>query len=335
MGNHYQIGNRYQCLGGTSRIKTVQYEIVTTRKRFLFVIYRKSHWICGKIDGNSMKRMTIIIFVLTVAIITVVTAVLLFYRSGGRSEHYLFSEYLNENRRFLVHLPKDYETAGKKYPVLFLLDGGDRKIHSNDKTTYSKAVTTLNRLDRNVVPELIMVGIANKNRYRDMLPVKGNDYVKGGGAARFLEFITKELVPYIDKHYRTTGTRILYGESDAGLFTVFAMLKKPGAFYGYIASSPTLGWCPEVLDGEMEKFFDKIDKIDKINKIDSKTYLYIIYGEKDPLLVTRYVKTFSGKFLSMQRTKERKTPVWDVREVKNSVHIPPSSLFDGLNFIFR
>jgi predicted alpha/beta superfamily hydrolase len=43
------------------------------------------------------------------------------YRIG----HYetVHSSKLNEERRLLVHLPDDYETSSKKYPVLYVLDG--------------------------------------------------------------------------------------------------------------------------------------------------------------------------------------------------------------------
>ena len=104
------------------------------------------------------------------------------------------------------------------------------------------------------------------------------------------------------------------------------MLRKPGVFNGYIASSPTLGWCPDVLEKEMSGFFRGLKR---------KIYLFIIYGDKDPLLVTRFVDVFGGQLLRKQKALGLDWPVFAVREVENTTHIPPTSLLEGLSFIFR
>jgi predicted alpha/beta superfamily hydrolase len=94
---------------------------------------------------------------------------------------------------------------------------------------------------------MIMIGVANKDRCRDMLPVKVEEYPTSGGADKFLTFMAEELIPFVDRNFRTTDFRILYGESDAGLFTVYALFTQPEAFSAYIASNPSLGWCPGVI----------------------------------------------------------------------------------------
>ncbi len=67
--------------------------------------------------------------------------------------------------------------------------------------------------------------------------------VKSGGGGQFLNFIKQELIPIIEKEYRTDpARRILAGHSLGGLFTVFAMLQEPGLFSSYIAGSPSLAF---------------------------------------------------------------------------------------------
>jgi predicted alpha/beta superfamily hydrolase len=67
--------------------------------------------------------------------------------------------------------------------------------------------------------------------------------VTSGGAAAFLNFILKELIPFIEANYRASPTdRALLGYSHGGLFTLYALFHAPGAFQRYCAGSPSLNW---------------------------------------------------------------------------------------------
>src|SRR4029453_1871529 len=79
------------------------------------------------------------------------------------------SSILNDERKVLVHLPASYDTSGKSYPVLYLLDGPE--------AFFLEMISITNRLrnDRNA-PEMIVVAIENTNRDRDMMPVVAKDY---------------------------------------------------------------------------------------------------------------------------------------------------------------
>src|SRR4051812_12979752 len=74
------------------------------------------------------------------------------------------SAILGEDRRILIHLPAGYDTSGKSYPVLYLLDGTEAFLLE------MIAITNRLRNDRNG-PEMIIVAIENTNRDRDMMPV--------------------------------------------------------------------------------------------------------------------------------------------------------------------
>jgi len=72
--------------------------------------------------------------------------------------------------------------------------------------------------------------------------------VKTGGGGNFYKFIKQELIPLIDREYRTDpAKRILAGHSHGGLFTLFAMFQDPGLFSNYIASSPSLNFAEKAM----------------------------------------------------------------------------------------
>ncbi|MCB0128756.1 MAG: alpha/beta hydrolase [Caldilineaceae bacterium] len=68
-------------------------------------------------------------------------------------------------------------------------------------------------------------------------------YPFAGGAAAFHHFLTNEVIPFVDAHYRTNGTaNTLAGASISGLFTVYAFFQQPSPFHNFLASSPSLSW---------------------------------------------------------------------------------------------
>jgi len=149
------------------------------------------------------------------------------------------STILSEDRKVVVHLPASYNTSGDAYPVLYLLDGTPAFLLE------MIAITTRLRNDRNA-PEMIIVAIENTDRNRDMMPVVAKDLPGPPRAEAFLGFLEKELIPDIEKAYRTAQPRILQGKSLSGLFTVYALLARPTAFNAYVGCSA--GWFTETSD---------------------------------------------------------------------------------------
>jgi predicted alpha/beta superfamily hydrolase len=100
------------------------------------------------------------------------------------------------------------------------------------------------------ISDLIVVGVTNTDRTRDLTPAKSSaknaagelQFPTSGGADNFLKFFETELIPEIEKQYRVQPYRILAGHSLGGLFAIHAMITKPGLFNSYIAVSPSLQW---------------------------------------------------------------------------------------------
>ena len=154
----------------------------------------------------------------------------------------LKSEVMGEDRIILVRTPVGYETNKLRYPVLYMTDGDAHIGHT------SSTIEFLTRNGR--MPDLIVVGVTNTDRTRDLTPTKSAiknaagqlQFPTSGGADTFLKFFETELIPEIEKEYRTQPYRIFAGHSFGGLFAIHALITKPGLFNSYIAVSPSLQW---------------------------------------------------------------------------------------------
>ena len=153
------------------------------------------------------------------------------------------SKVLSEARNILVRLPASYTTSERPYIVLYMTDG-DRQLPHTAST-----IDFLVREGR--MPEVIMVGISNTDRTRDLTPTHVEAPVFGtnrfrtptsGGADNFLSVIESELIPYIEKNYRTRPYRVFAGHSFGGLFAMHALFARPKLFNALIAVSPTFEW---------------------------------------------------------------------------------------------
>lgn len=178
------------------------------------------------------------------------------------------SEVLNEERELLIHLPNNYSQYTEvEYPVLYLLDG---------QRNFAHAVGTLDLLNQsNMAHEMIIVSIMNTHRSRDFTPTYDENYNEwgiSGGADEFLEFIEKELKPYVSKNFRTNGFDVLSGHSLGGLLSIYTLQTKPHLFQGYFAFSPSLWWHKEVLFADAEKFFGNTTPLNK--------FLYVNMGNE-------------------------------------------------------
>ena len=143
---------------------------------------------------------------------------------------------LSETREVWVSLPDRYDETSAKFPVLYMLDG---EINFNSGVIGGlRQAAFLGEM-----PEFIVVGVVNTDRSKDIFPevVAYDDGTKAGGRAdAFLDFIGDELVPRIEKAYRTEPLRVLYGTSNTGFTAVYALFRKPQLAGIYVAASATL-----------------------------------------------------------------------------------------------
>ncbi len=178
----------------------------------------------------------------------------------------LFSKHLNENRNINIYLPEDYKANDTvKYPVVYILDGGLEEdfFHLTGIIRFN----TQPWIAR--FPKSIVVGIENTNRRRDFtFAVANTDFIEKegfqkssfpqyGGSAQYINFLEKELQPYMTKNYAVNQQKTVIGESLAGLFSTEILLKKPDLFTNYIIISPSLWWGEESLLKQANELLNK------------------------------------------------------------------------------
>jgi len=161
------------------------------------------------------------------------------------------STILNEERQVSIFVPQDYDSnISTKYQVLYLLDG---EWHFHYVSALVDKLVASGDL-----PNMIVVGIINNTRSKDLTPAGRNDNPnRFGGAKPFLDFITQELQPWVEENYRTHPYNVLAGHSFGGLFTLYSMMEEPDAFQAYLALSPSLGRNNEQQVKRAQNYFKK------------------------------------------------------------------------------
>jgi hypothetical protein len=173
------------------------------------------------------------------------------------------SNLLNEDRTIWVRTPHGYESGKDPLPVLYLTDGDG---HINE---IGNSIDFL--VDNGRMPPLIVVGIANTDRTRDLTPTHSGDkdasgkenLPTSGGGDRFFDFIQTELMPEVDKRYRTAPYRIFAGHSLGGLMAIHILTSRPEMFQAYLAVSPSLWWEKQHTLHQAQEFFAAHDELNK------------------------------------------------------------------------
>ena len=150
------------------------------------------------------------------------------------------SKMLGEKCKAMVYLPYGYTTNKDKYPVVYVLDAEYNAAFT------AEAATVLEGNEK--MPPAIIIGISSNNRGRDLTPAgdKGwtppQEMPSSGGADRFLDYIEKELIPYVNKNYRAEPFNVIIGHSLGGLLAMHSFATRPDLFQATIALESSLWW---------------------------------------------------------------------------------------------
>ncbi|TDQ25724.1 alpha/beta hydrolase-fold protein [Tenacibaculum caenipelagi] len=210
------------------------------------------------------------------------------------------SKILNDEREVQVFLPDSYTESKKEYPVLYILDGQRYFLHG---VSLHKSFVEFRQ-----TPEFIIVGISKKQSDRN------RNF--SSNSKKYLDFIEKEAIGFIEQRFRTSKERLLFGWAYGGGFVIQAMTTNPDLFKGYIAASP----------------FPLDEKINKVDSLSSKTpnfykFLYFTSGSNEGV-----VKDGTDKLNKLLLNKAPKTMNWTFREIEGEEHrsTPFTTLYHGL-----
>ena len=158
---------------------------------------------------------------------------------GALTKLWYESPTLGIKRRMYVYTPAGYDNGTGKYPVFYLLHGGGGD--EDAWVTMGRAVQIMDNLIAKGKANPMIVVMANGNP--EQMAAPGETPLKasagpsfGMASGKFEESLVKDIIPYIESHYRTLtdqSNRAVAGLSMGGLQTQKVTLAYPGKF-GYI-----------------------------------------------------------------------------------------------------
>jgi uncharacterized protein len=154
-------------------------------------------------------------------------------------EKNLQSELLGEKRKVWIHIPNSNDgndnTGKERYRVIYLLDGD-----ANFNTVVSITEFMSNA---GLCPPMIVVGVLHPARMTDL--TLGTDKETPGivgNSEKFMLYVEKELMPYIESNYPTAPYKIFIGHSVGGLTVVNTLIHQPNLFDAYVSLDAALWW---------------------------------------------------------------------------------------------
>lgn len=247
--------------------------------------------------------------------------------------HTISSKILNEKRAIWIYKPDNFDLT-KKYPVIYLLDGD---WHFVSVVGMLQQLSYIN--GNTICPEMIIVGIPIKDRFRDLTPSCDSLISRtSGGCDNFISFINKELFPYINSTYPTAPYKIFIGHSLGGLTVVNTLMKFPYMFNSYIAIDPSIWWDNQISLKEAKTVLSS-------NKFESKSLFLAIANNMNKGLDTASVRNDNTrntlairsnlKFSDILKVNTNNELNFQTKYYTNESHasIPLIATYDALHFI--
>jgi tetratricopeptide (TPR) repeat protein len=189
---------------------------------------------------------------------------------------------------------------------------------------YADAWSALARWgDEARTPQMILVGVDNIDRYRDLRPLQQNG--EPAGIEDFTRFLSEEVIPFIEREYRTAGYRILAGPQAGAVFCLYTLQNHPDLFDAFILNNPLVSEPnTNFLLDQAESFYSGTESLRK--------FFYIIYGGagESPEAVAA-VERFA------RMTEPAREHGFDLRldDISgNDEFIPPLHIKEGLRVLF-
>lgn len=151
-----------------------------------------------------------------------------------------------QTRSLSIYMPPSYNNSVRNYPVIYVQDGG---------SLFHSVLSELEELfSFGLVEEVMIVGIEPMDRLDEYTPWFSPSISSAfppfkGEGREYLTFISQNIKPYIDRHFRTKTDRQhtgMMGASLGGLISVYAMYEFADYFSKFGIISPSL-WYPNIL----------------------------------------------------------------------------------------
>ncbi len=201
----------------------------------------------------------------------------------------IHSVILGEDRAIWVSVPESGIFPDKKYPVVYLLDGD---AHFYSVMGMIQQLSTVN--GNSVCPEMILIGIPNTDRMRDLTPTYVTEAMGDtlfnettGGLVNFTSFIENELMPFVESHFPVSPFKMYIGHSLGGLAVIHTLLTRPYLFNSWVAIDPSLWWDDRLINTMSDSLKHKSKYADE------SLYLAIANTMPEDMAVDKVVKDTS------------------------------------------
>jgi predicted alpha/beta superfamily hydrolase len=141
---------------------------------------------------------------------------------------------LKDKRRVTIYLPPDYQKGKKRYPVIYMHDA--QNLFDEYTAAFGvewKVDETLDMLWSKYKKSCIVIGIDNGPKRINEYLAYPNERFKPSLGDEYVEFIVKELKPYVDSVYRTkreSRYTAIAGSSMGALISLYAITTYPEIF---------------------------------------------------------------------------------------------------------
>ena len=212
----------------------------------------------------------------------------------GTEVHQVESEAVGDTFEIIVSVPE--LAADEPLPVIYGTDA------TSMTGTYVESIGGL--IMGGEIPPAIFVGIAYpiSGNFQEWIRLRARDFmstefqehqelisqlaekeVKGGGADKFLQFLTSELRDWVSANYNVSDDTTYVGDSMGGFFGTYVLLHKPESFKRYVIGSPWLIWdYPLAFDYE-EKYASEHDDLEAIVYMAAGAEEHILGPHVDPI----------------------------------------------------
>lgn len=185
-----------------------------------------------------------------------------------------------------MYLPDDYMLSQAKYPVLYMFDG--HNLFYDEDATYGRSWRLLDHLygmERKIIVCGLECSHEGHERLAEYAPIPFYDPEFGGNiegkGQQTMDFLLKELKPYLDTHFPTLPTRKntwIAGSSCGGIMAMYAAVCYSPWFSAAAALSPYL--TPSI-SGLLHLF--------ERQYIRPKTRLYVSWGAREGFTAHEFI----------------------------------------------
>ncbi|MGN6398287.1 MAG: alpha/beta hydrolase-fold protein [Mucilaginibacter sp.] len=252
---------------------------------------------------------------------------------------------LNEDRKLLIYTPPGLSNDPKsavRYPVIYLLDG---EVFFHSFTGIAAYLSSTGKM-----PEMIVVGITNVDRTRDLTPTHSVYWSDGekderalrnsGGGEKFISFVQNEVIPYIEATYPTAPYRMFVGHSLGGLTVINALVNHSSLFNSYVAIDPSVWWDNRALMNKAGQVFSHSDYANRMlfyasaNTMDK--HMDTLRVMNDTANANVHVRD-NLQFRSLLQNDKTSRLAWQWKYYPEDNHpsVPLIAGYDALRFLFK